>query len=158
MHLIGRKFHGYLAKQKLINQSCSYYCQSSYKEELKYSMGSYMGVTGEYSQASFNLRSISGKGRHAINFLALITCRSCVLSKTWRAENLIVQGRERCSSENSSNYSLPMEASNKFIAACESGELNIIKELVKSKEVTDPNALTGELNGWDGCTPLHFAC
>ena len=52
-----------------------------------------------------------------------------------------------------------MAASDKFIAACESGELNIIKELVESKEVTDPNALTGKLDDWyDGSTPLHFAC
>ena len=52
-----------------------------------------------------------------------------------------------------------MAASDKFIAACKSGELNVIKELVESKEVTDPNALTGKLNGYyDGSTPLHFAC
>ena len=51
-----------------------------------------------------------------------------------------------------------MAASDKFIAACESGELNVIKELVESKEVTDPNVLTGYLEGWGGSTPLHFAC
>ena len=51
-----------------------------------------------------------------------------------------------------------MAASGKFIAACKNGELNVIKELVKSKEVTDPNALTGNLNGFDESTPLHFAC
>ena len=71
---------------------------------------------------------------------------------------VIVQGREQSSSESSSNYSLPMAADKKFISACENGELNVIKELVESKEVTDPNALTGSLRGWDGSTPLHFAC
>ena len=71
---------------------------------------------------------------------------------------IVQRSRERCSSESSSNYSLPMAASNKFIAACQNGELNVIKELVKSKEVTDPNALTGKLGIWDGSTPLHFAC
>ena len=51
-----------------------------------------------------------------------------------------------------------MAASKKFISACKNGELNVIKELVESKEVTDPNALTGNLKGFYGSTPLHFAC
>ena len=115
---------------------------------------------GYYMWISQAFDRFSGKGRHAIKFPCANYMYILRLSKTWRTENLIVivQGRERCSSESSSNYSLPMAASNKFIAACKNGELNVIKELVESKEVTDPNALTGTLEGYGGSTPLHFAC